>query len=76
MLLTISTRENIGNQFMVEVFFRYNKAQKEISEKNIVPIETIIEYVNEVLKTVGIAEVEKPIMNPSEVDYTSLKKRV
>ena len=55
-------------------FFRYNKAKKEISEKNIVPIETIIEYVNEVLKAVGIAEVKKPIMNPSEVDYTLLKK--
>ncbi len=55
-------------------FFRYNKAKKEISEKNIVPIETIIEYVNEVLKAVGIAEVKKPIMNPYEVDYTLLKK--
>ena len=33
--------------------------QKRDKWKNIVPIETIIEYVNEVLKAVGIAEVKK-----------------
>lgn len=55
-------------------FFRHNKAKKEISEKHTVPIETIIEYVNELLKALGITEVKNPIMNPSEVDYILLKK--
>lgn len=55
-------------------FFRYNKAKKEVSEKTTIPIETIIEYVNEILKVIGITEVKNPIMNPSEVDYTLIKK--
>lgn len=55
-------------------FSRYNKAKKEVSEKTTVPIETIIEYVNEILKVIGITEVKNPIMNPSEVDYTLIKK--
>lgn len=55
-------------------FSRYNKAKKEVSEKTTVPIETIIEYVNEILKLIGITEVKNPIMNPSEVDYTLIKK--
>lgn len=55
-------------------FSRYNKAKKEVSEKTTVPIETIIEYVNEILKLIGITEVKNSIMNPSEVDYTLIKK--
>lgn len=54
-------------------YVRYNKALEE-SKKNVVPIETIIKYVNELLKAVGIPSVNNPIMNPSEVDYQSLKK--
>lgn len=54
-------------------YFRYEKALKE-SEKNVVPIETIITYVNELLEAVGIPSVNNPIMNP-EVDYQSLKKK-
>lgn len=46
-------------------FFRLNKAKKEISEKNVVPIERIIEYINELLKAIGITAIKNPIMNPS-----------
>lgn len=54
-------------------YFRYNKAKEEISKK-LVPIKTIVKYVNELLEAVGIKEVKNPIMNPSDVNYTSLKK--
>lgn len=55
-------------------YVRFNKAKKEIREKKVVPIETIIEYVNELLKAVGITEVKKPKMDPFKVDYALLKK--
>lgn len=55
-------------------FSRYKKARKEVTEKNIVPIETIAAYINELLTALGIAEVPSPVMRPSEVDYAALKK--
>lgn len=55
-------------------FFRYNKAKNEVSEKTTVPIKKIIEYINELFKAVGITEVKSPEMNPTEVNYTSLKE--
>lgn len=55
-------------------YVRYNKAKKEIDEKIIVPIEIIIDHVNELLKAIGITQVQFPIMSPSEVNYTSLKE--
>lgn len=55
-------------------YVRYNKAKKEIDEKIIVPIEIIIDHVNELLKAIGITQVPFPIMSPFEVNYTSLKE--
>lgn len=52
----------------------HNKAKNEVSEKTTVPIKTIIEHVNELFKAVGITEVKNPVMNPTEVNYTSLKE--
>lgn len=54
-------------------YTRYNKAKKEV-EKKVIDKEEIIEYVNELLETIGITPVSKPIMNPSEVNYKSLKE--
>lgn len=55
-------------------YVRYNKAKKEITEKTKVPKEIIVGYINELLKELGIPEVENPIMDPSEVNYSTLKK--
>lgn len=57
-------------------YIRYNKAKKEITEKTIISKEIIIECINELLKAVGVAEVKNPIMHPSVVDYTLIKKRI
>lgn len=66
-----------GNKYWQSVhgkaYTRYNKAKEEV-EKKVVDKEEIIEYVNELLESIGIMQVSKPIMNPSEVNYKSLKK--
>lgn len=56
-------------------YVRYNKAKKEIDNKAIVPMQKIIDYINELLKAIGITQVQFPIMSPSEVNYTSLKEK-
>lgn len=57
-----------------KAYTRYNKAQKEVMKKTI-DKEEIIKYVNDLLKTVGIAEVNTPIMELSEINYKTLKEK-
>lgn len=67
-----------GNKYWQSVYgnayTRYNKAKEE-AQKVPVDKEKIIGYINDLLKTVGIAEVNKPIMKLSEINYKTLKEK-
>ncbi|HHW70201.1 MAG TPA: hypothetical protein GX392_02505 [Clostridiales bacterium] len=54
-------------------YSRYNKSVKEI-QKPTVPKDKIIEYINELLETIGVKSVEYPIMNPADINYESLQR--